>query len=122
LTPCIYILCGVLVHSGNIQGGDYYALIKPDQNTRWLKFKNELVTPAADYEVLEDTFGGEPLNLGRYVGAKGLKRETTAYMLVYIRQSAIDDVLAPLREEDTPAHLGARNFSFFNLHGILTPI
>ena len=34
-----------------------------------------------------------------------MKRFTNAYMLVYVRECMIDEVLAPFKEEDTPAHL-----------------
>jgi ubiquitin carboxyl-terminal hydrolase 7 len=119
-TPCVYKLHGVLVHSGDLHGGHYFALIKPDRNTRWLKFDDDRVTPVTDREVLEENFGGEPLNgihpptVGRNQ-VRVMKRFTNAYMLVYIRESAIDEVLAPFREEDTPAHLSAHEFFVFGL-------
>jgi ubiquitin carboxyl-terminal hydrolase 7 len=34
-----------------------------------------------------------------------MKRFSNAYMLVYIREAATEDVLPPFKEEDTPAHL-----------------
>ena len=40
----------------------YFALIKPDRHTRWLKFDNDRVTPVTDKEVLEENYGGEVLN------------------------------------------------------------
>ena len=92
-----------------MHGGHYFALIKPDRETRWLKFDDDRVTPVTDREVLEENYGGEALN-GLVTPAqrnqvRSMKRFTNAYMLVYIRESAIDDVLAPFKEEDTPAHL-----------------
>ena len=60
-------------------------------------------------EVLEENYGGEPLNgiLPAYQRNQGrtIKRFTNAYMLVYIRESSIPEVLEPFSEEDTPAHL-----------------
>ncbi|KAF4576508.1 hypothetical protein EYR40_000746 [Pleurotus pulmonarius] len=110
--PWVYKLHGVLVHSGDLHGGHYFALIKPDRETRWLKFDDDRVTPVTDREVLEENYGGEPLNgvpaaLQRNQ-VRAMKRFTNAYMLVYIRECAIDEVLAPFTEEDTPAHLKRR--------------
>ena len=89
-----YKLHGVLIHSGVYGCAHYFALIKPDQETRWLKFDDDRVTPVTDHEVLEENYGGDALN-----------RFTNAYMLVYIREVAIDEVLAPLTERDTPMYL-----------------
>ncbi|KAF8201450.1 hypothetical protein BJ912DRAFT_1019409 [Pholiota molesta] len=110
--PWVYKLHGVLVHSGDLHGGHYFALIKPDRDTRWLKFDDDRVTPVTDKEVLEENYGGEALNglsaaLQRNQ-VRAMKRFTNAYMLVYIRESAINEVLAPFTPEDTPAHLKRR--------------
>ncbi|THU99317.1 cysteine proteinase [Dendrothele bispora CBS 962.96] len=110
--PWVYKLTGVLVHSGDLHGGHYFALIKPDRETRWLKFDDDRVTPVTDREVLEENYGGEPLNalppaLQRNQ-VRAMKRFTNAYMLVYIRESAMDEVLAPFKEDDTPPHLKRR--------------
>ncbi|TFY56142.1 hypothetical protein EVJ58_g7817 [Rhodofomes roseus] len=110
--PWVYKLHGVLVHSGDLHGGHYFALIKPDRETRWLKFDDDRVTPVTDREVLEENYGGEALNglvspMQRNQ-VRAMKRFTNAYMLVYIRESAIDEVLAPFKEEDTPPHLKKR--------------
>ena len=105
----LYRLHGVLVHSGDLHGGHYFALIKPDRETRWLKFDDDRVTPVTDKEVLEENYGGEALNSllppGQRQQVRAMKRFTNAYMLVYIRDSAIDEVLAPFTEADTPPHL-----------------
>ncbi|KAI6036100.1 hypothetical protein PISMIDRAFT_10918 [Pisolithus microcarpus 441] len=108
----LYRLCGVLVHSGDVNGGHYFALIKPDRETRWLKFDDDRVTPVTDREVLEENYGGEPLNGHLYPVQRNqlrtMKRFTNAYMLVYVRDAMIDEVLAPFKEEDTPTHLKRR--------------
>ena len=107
--PWKYRLHGVLVHSGTSHAGAYFTLIKPGRDARWLKFDDDRVTPVTDKEVLEENYGGEPLlnpALKPHTDhIKPMKRCTNAYMLVYIRESAIDEVLAPLTEEDTPSHL-----------------
>ena len=111
--PWIYKLHGVFVHSGNLHGGRYFALIKPDREARWLKFVDDRVTPATDKEVLEDNYGGEALNALRRNQIRSNECFTKAYMLVYIRESAIDEVLAPLTVDDTPAHLSMFSISCF---------
>ncbi|KAH7923859.1 cysteine proteinase [Leucogyrophana mollusca] len=108
----VYKLHGVLVHSGDLNAGHYFALIKPDRDTRWLKFDDDRVTPVTDREVLEENYGGEALNgipppMQRNQ-VRAMKRYTNAYMLVYVRESAIDEYLAPFKEEDTPPHLKRR--------------
>jgi ubiquitin carboxyl-terminal hydrolase 7 len=105
----VYKLHGVLVHSGDVNGGHYFALIKPDRDTRWLKFDDDRVTPVTDREVLEENYGGEPLNgipqpLQRNQ-VRAMKRFTNAYMLVYVREIATDEILGPFKDEDTPPHL-----------------
>ncbi|KAF9792792.1 cysteine proteinase [Thelephora terrestris] len=110
--PWKYKLHGVLVHSGDLHGGHYFALIKPDRETRWLKFDDDRVTPVTDREVLEENYGGEPLNgvvpQTQRNQVRAMKRFTNAYMLVYIHETAIDEVLAPFTDEDTPPHLKRR--------------
>ncbi|KAJ7917322.1 hypothetical protein B0H13DRAFT_2443436, partial [Mycena leptocephala] len=111
--PWVYKLHGVIVHSGDHHGGHYFALIKPDRDTRWLKYDDDRVTPVTDKEVLEENYGGEAAFKGLLptTGAnqvRALKRFTNAYVLVYIRESAIDGVLAPFTGEDTPLHLKQR--------------
>ncbi|KAF8149278.1 hypothetical protein K438DRAFT_450625 [Mycena galopus ATCC 62051] len=109
----VYKLHGVLVHSGDHHGGHCFALIKPDRETRWLKYDDDRVTPVTDREVLEENYGGEVLFNGLPPTARGnqvraMKRFTNAYMLVYIRESAIDEVFAPLTDKDIPPHLKRR--------------
>jgi ubiquitin carboxyl-terminal hydrolase 7 len=107
----VYHLHSVLVHSGDLHGGHYFAFIKPDKNTRWLKFDDDRVTPVTDREVLEENYGGEALvPKGMLPGAhrnqsQASKRMTSACMLVYIRTSAVDTILAPLTDKDMPLHL-----------------
>ena len=50
-----YKLHDVRVHSGDLYGGQCYALIKPDRYTRWLKFDDGRATPVTHQEVLEET-------------------------------------------------------------------
>lgn len=105
-----------MVHSGDLHGGHYFALIKPEKDGKWFKFDDDRVTPVTDREVLEDNYGGDLLNgtapvQQQRTQAKVLKRFTNAYMLVYVKESELDTVLAPFKPEDTPSHL-----SKYHLH------
>ncbi|CAG8835314.1 20891_t:CDS:2, partial [Racocetra persica] len=69
-----------------------------------LKFDDDRVIPVIDKEVLEDNYGGEvPNEIGTNV-----KQFTSAYILVYIRESDIDFVLSPVLDKDIPEHLQRR--------------
>lgn len=107
-----YKLHGVLVHSGDLHGGHYFALLKPEKDGKWYKFDDDRVTPVTDREVLEDNFGGEIPNgqLGGLARApvRAMKRFTNAYMLVYVRDAEADEILKPFTIEDTPPHLRKR--------------
>lgn len=126
-----YVLHGVLVHSGDIDGGHYFALLKPEKDGKWFRFDDDRVTPVTMREVFEDNYGDDPLRLAsdpedksaaaaanaptavavvtddqlRCTSARALKRFTNAYMLVYIQQSRIDEILAPIKEDEIPKHL-----------------
>ena len=110
--PSVYKLHGVLVHSGDLHGGHYFALIKPEKDGRWYKFDDDRVTPVTDKEVLEDNYGGDIMNglmaPHQRTQARTLKKFTNAYMLVYIRETELNTVLAPFTEGDTPSHLSMK--------------
>lgn len=105
----VYKLHGVLVHSGDLNGGHYFALIKPEKDGRWFKYDDDRVVPVTDKEVTEDNYGGD-MNNGLVAPnqrqqPRTMKRFTNAYMLVYVRDEAMDDVLKPFGPDDTPSHL-----------------
>jgi ubiquitin carboxyl-terminal hydrolase 7 len=100
--PEIYQLHSVLVHSGDMHGGHYYAYIRPDSQGRWFKFNDEIVTVSSREEAVESSFGFEE---GSDPHAQALmiqpsrpvrRRSSNAYMLVYVKEQAVGDVLSPL--------------------------
>lgn len=103
--PYIYQLHGVLVHSGDLNAGHYYAFIKPTKDGHFYRFDDDRVTRATKREVLEDNYGGEVK--GQFQQQPTM-RQNSAYMLVYIRQSRIDEVLLPVTEDDSPPHLKSK--------------
>lgn len=113
----IYHLHGVLVHSGDLNAGHYYAFLKPEKNGDFFRYDDDRVTRATKHEAIEDNFGGDYGLNGMNGGVKGqnpytrqwsTKRSNNAYMLVYIRESRLDQILLPPAEMQPPAHLPAK--------------
>ncbi|KAI0472166.1 hypothetical protein GGR56DRAFT_678006 [Xylariaceae sp. FL0804] len=111
--PWIYKLHGVLVHSGDLNAGHYYAFLKPNKDGWFYKFDDDKVTKATRRETLEENFGGQfksPYVQPRpaFQQKKPVMRQMNAYMLVYIRESRLDQVLTEVSQEDCPEHLQKR--------------
>ncbi|KAK7967391.1 ubiquitin carboxyl-terminal hydrolase [Apiospora aurea] len=111
--PWVYKLHGVLVHSGDLNAGHYYAFLKPNKDGWFYRFDDDKVTKATMRETLEENYGGEYRashnQLRSTVQKKTpIMRQMSAYMLVYIRESRLDQVLTPVSEDDSPLHLQKR--------------
>ena len=112
--PYIYHLHGVLVHSGDLNAGHYYAYLKPEKEGEWFKFDDDRVMRSLPREAINDNFGGEsPQANGApqrnpYTRTWTTKRSNNAYMLVYVRASRIDTVLCPADEIQPPEHLASK--------------
>lgn len=99
-----------MVHSGDLHGGHYYALLKPEKDGHWYKFDDDRVTRATLKEVLDENFGGDMSPTNSYIKNPysrntSLKRYMNAYMLVYFRENELDEILRPVVESDIPEHL-----------------
>jgi ubiquitin carboxyl-terminal hydrolase 7 len=108
--PWTYQLHGVLVHSGDLNAGHYYAFIKPEKDGWFYKYDDDKVTRATSREVLEENFGGEYRAPNGYPRAPLQKkapiiRQNSAYMLVYVRQTKLDKILCKVQKDDIPQHL-----------------
>jgi ubiquitin carboxyl-terminal hydrolase 7 len=113
--PYIYHLHGVLVHSGDLNAGHYYAFLKPKKNGDFYKFDDDRVTKCLKKEALEENYGGDYGSLANgaqrnpYTRTWSTKRSMNAYMLVYIRESRLDSILSDDEDEVAPPpHLAAR--------------
>ncbi|CAB4030548.1 Ubiquitin carboxyl-terminal hydrolase 7, partial [Paramuricea clavata] len=85
-TQASYTLHAVLVHSGDNHGGHYVVYINPKGDGKWCKFDDDVVSLASKQEAVDHNFGG-------YDDDISVKYCTNAYMLVYIKDSCLDDVL-----------------------------
>jgi len=107
-----YCLFSVLVHSGDVSGGHYYAFIRPypgEEPDQWYKFDDEKVYKVRKQDAADENFGGEERKT-KYFWLQGhvnsiYKKFTNAYMLVYIRKSKIGEILKKIGPEDVPEHL-----------------
>ncbi|KAK3717454.1 ubiquitin-specific protease ubp15 [Vermiconidia calcicola] len=112
--PYTYHLHGVLVHSGDLNAGHYYAFLKPSKDGEFYRFDDDRVTRATKREATDDNFGGDYATNGVNGNLKGqnpytrqwsTKRSNNAYMLVYIRETRLDKILPPESEVQAPEHL-----------------
>ncbi|ONM37528.1 Ubiquitin carboxyl-terminal hydrolase 13 [Zea mays] len=111
----LYTLHSVLVHSGGVHGGHYYAFIRPKLSDQWYKFEDERVTKEDMKRALEEQYGGEEelphTNPGLDTAPLRFTKHSNAYMLVYIRESDKDNIICDLDDEDISEHLKvARDF------------
>jgi len=113
----VYVLHSVLVHSGDVNGGHYFAYIRPDTDRdMWYKFDDEVVVEANTTEAVDDNFGvgGEVRD-----GNDGLvtmtprrdlnsRKYTNAYWLQYIRKDTAKKILKTVSDGDIPSELEER--------------
>lgn len=104
-----YKVFSILVHSGNVGAGHYYAYISPKLDGRWFKFNDDSVDFAMPYQAIDANFGGEIPNAE--ANDKGEirvfpnKNEASAYMLVYIKESLKYEIIREVATEEIPEKL-----------------
>ncbi|XP_058743178.1 ubiquitin C-terminal hydrolase 13-like isoform X5 [Vicia villosa] len=108
----LYTLHSVLVHSGGVHGGHYYAFIRPTLSDQWYKFDDERVTKEDPKRALEEQYGGEEelpqTNPGFNNSPFKFTKYSNAYMLVYIREADKEKVVCNVDEKDIAEHLRER--------------
>ncbi|KAJ9545953.1 hypothetical protein OSB04_025660 [Centaurea solstitialis] len=108
----LYTLHSVLVHSGGVHGGHYYAYIRPTLSDQWLKFDDERVTKEDLKRALDEQYGGEEelpqANPGFNNSPFKFTKYSNAYMLVYIRESDKEKIICNVDEKDVAEHLRIR--------------
>ncbi|XP_044253293.1 ubiquitin carboxyl-terminal hydrolase 7 isoform X1 [Tribolium madens] len=101
--PANYTLHAVLVHSGDNHGGHYVVFINPRGDGKWCKFDDDVVSKCTKQEAIEHNYGGHDEDMNMTV-----KHCTNAYMLVYIRDSELHNVLQEVTDADIPSELADR--------------
>jgi ubiquitin carboxyl-terminal hydrolase 7 len=93
----VYSLHAVVAHKGGVAGGNYTVMIKQRCHSKWewLSFDDDVVTPVTAMEVFEKNFGKAQPN----------HQSSTAYVLVYMRDSLLDEILPDVTDDDIPQHL-----------------
>eukprot|EP00930_Biecheleria_cincta_P049745 TRINITY_DN34944_c0_g1_i1.p1 TRINITY_DN34944_c0_g1~~TRINITY_DN34944_c0_g1_i1.p1 ORF type:complete len:1411 (-),score=271.07 TRINITY_DN34944_c0_g1_i1:53-3724(-) len=105
-----YMLHTVIVHSGGVSSGHYYAFVRvrdgeAGKACQWVKFDDENVTFCSEQAAIEDNYGGEDLQIWNYfnMSPKDIRsrevpsctRIHNAYMLSYVRIDKAEELLAP---------------------------
>ena len=76
--------------------------INPLGDGRWCKFDDDVVSRCSKKEAILQNFGGDSEDTA------AVRHCTNAYMLVYIQQSRLNDILAPVSDLDIPDALSSR--------------
>jgi len=107
-----YKLHAVLVHSGDNHGGHYVVFINPLGDGKWCKFDDDVVSRCTKKEAIEQNFGGDGDD------TTAVRHCTNAYMLVYIQQTRLTEILSSVGEDDIPEALSNRLQEEKKLEGI----
>ncbi|KAL9021678.1 MAG: hypothetical protein Q9185_001126 [Variospora sp. 1 TL-2023] len=93
LSPDIFELVGILVHTGTAESGHYYSYVRerscwPDHGTTWVEFNDTDVTPFNPAQIPDLCFGGATESTG--YPAASYPKSWNAYMLFYQRVGTAD--------------------------------
>ncbi len=108
----VYRLHSVIVHRGEPQFGHYFAYVCED-GTMWIKYDDKNVKEVEPAEAIEENFGGyyDTFLVDSKSGDIVEQRKeitSSAYMLVYIRESEYKEIQRPARPEDVPSLIHTR--------------
>ncbi|VVC40693.1 Peptidase C19, ubiquitin carboxyl-terminal hydrolase,TRAF-like,MATH/TRAF domain,Ubiquitin specific [Cinara cedri] len=97
-TPANYILHAVFVENDYNYGGYNVVFINTKGDDQWYIFDNDVVSRCSKKEAIEHNFGGNDRNKE----IMSIKPCKNAYMLVYIRDSELKNVLQEVTVNDIP--------------------
>lgn len=102
-----YCLFGILTHQGSTAGsGHYITFIRPNMK-KWYKFNDENVSEVSLGYIRKQAEGGSmekiEINYRKFRGGvRSVNNFSTAYMLVYIQENKIKDILKEIDSSDVP--------------------
>lgn len=95
------------MHRGTLNAGHYYAFIRPNvDDDRWFEFNDSRVTEVSKQYAFQQGIGGEFKNFELLRGnqyaensssqlvMRKFENETNAYMLIYVRESEREEIMA----------------------------
>ena len=98
----VYHLHGVLVHSGTMQGGHYNVFLRPTEGPEWYRFDDSSVRKSKERVAVDNNFGEDE----DYRTANVSHRKfSSAYMLIYVRDSRVKDIFKTVEDSDIPQFL-----------------
>ena len=89
----IYDLYGVLVHSGGVSYGHYYAFLRTSTDPQWYEFNDSTVSKVDEKKAIEDNFGGQQV------------KSFSAYFLIYVRRDDAKNIFESISESIIPQHI-----------------
>ena len=91
----LYSIHSIIVHSGGVRAGHYYAYVRPEMNDKWYNFNDASVTNIPAERVFEYAFGGKT-----WVNSWGVEQVATAtsYILIYVRNSCFHEIFKSPRD------------------------
>ena len=65
----------MLVHSGDVSGGHYFAFIRPTLEPTWYRFDDDRVSKSKPELAIDDNFGGEQTREYRQIALRSHSRD-----------------------------------------------
>ncbi len=108
----MYHLHAILVHRGGLGAGHYYAFIRPDLSEQWYEFNDSNVTPVARSTAFSIGCGGSETFFeykdGRVSERLRGNKDSSAYMLIYIREQDRENIMRSINVDEIPQILKER--------------
>lgn len=104
--PMLFELFGVLVHWGTFIGGHYIAYIRTTKEKKWYEFNDTKVTEVSPEVAIDGNFGGPSENQNQNDNSnQPVDKLYSAYMLIYVKKDAIDEVFKEVSNDEVPEHI-----------------